>query len=169
MPNWCQNDVTFRHEDKDKIKALAERFAVENGEPFQLLRPVPDPVPVSEKTFITTMDNDGNKSQIQTSMPDWYNWRVSNWGTKWEAAWPMVKEVSDNHIVVSFDTAWSPPIELYEYLTEQGWDIEAVYCEQGMGFCGQFSEGINSGYDISDAPEFLRDWFNLDEQEDLTI
>jgi len=39
---------------------------------------------------------------------DWYEWRVQNWGTKWEPSGVDVEKGVD-HILYDFDTAWSPP------------------------------------------------------------
>lgn len=65
--------------------------------------------------------------------PYWYGWNVSNWGTKWDAS---DVEVNSGFIVeVTFNTAWSPPINAIQalarkfprdefhlrYVEEQGW------------------------------------------------
>lgn len=39
---------------------------------------------------------------------DWFNWRVENWGTKWNAC--HSKWVNDYTLI--FDTAWAPPIPI---------------------------------------------------------
>ena len=50
----------------------------------------------------------------------------------------------------SFDTAWSPPITLYEYMVEeQGYDILAYYTEEGMAFAGKFHDGMDEYYEYS--------------------
>ena len=45
----------------------------------------------------------------------WYDWRIKNWGTKWNA----YDEGSDGVSTISFLTAWSPPHEIMEALTER--------------------------------------------------
>ena len=37
--------------------------------------------------------------------------------------------VDDRTVVMSFDTAWSPPIGVYEAMVEQGWAVSATYFE----------------------------------------
>jgi hypothetical protein len=135
MPNWCDNIVTLRNSDKSKIDALATELSKDgNGEMLNTLRPNP--------------------------AGEWdYNWSVENWGTKWDAAIIDWERRDDNEIWVSFESAWSPPTTLYEYLVEQGWEVDAVYYESGMGYGGVFTtEGGDDYYEYSlDDPESIED------------
>jgi hypothetical protein len=155
MPNWCDNSVTLHHEDKSKVDALAAEMSKKNddghsmAEPFIHLRPRP-------------ADQEEN----------WYDWNISNWGTKWEAGIIDWDRQDDNTIWISFDSAWSPPIALYEYLVEHGWEVNALYQEPGMGYAGTFTTEDGDDYyeyDISDPesienlPEELIEFGNLRE------
>lgn len=51
--------------------------------------------------------------------------------------------VEDDTIHLNFDSAWSPPEEVYEYLEEQGWSVWATYYEPGMEIAG-----IGEGSDL---------------------
>ena len=69
----------------------------------------------------------------------WYDWNITNWGTKWEASDVVRTEITkhkDEYVIeYDFTTAWSPVSELllllsenwprlaffYEYQEEQGW------------------------------------------------
>ena len=126
MPNWCDNSLTISHDDKLKIDELEAALLKENPEIFQFLRPRPK-------------DQDEN----------WYDWNIENWGTKWDVNLDFVERVSENTIVLGFNTAWSPPIELYDYLTEQGWRINAMYSEGGVGFVGRYEDGVDDCYEYS--------------------
>ena len=158
MPNWCTNQVTLRHSDKSKIEAVFEE--VTKGvrcELFQMLRPMP-----------LVEEEEGNEG--------WYTWRLDNWGTKWEAqVFHSVME-NDNEVVIDFDTAWGPPIELYDYLLKDGWEIEAAYHEPGMGLVGRFTgsggevvqnDSYEWNYDAEEPfkhiPEELVEWANLED------
>lgn len=46
---------------------------------------------------------------------DWYNWRVNNWGTKWNACYS--KWVNDYTLI--FDTAWAPPIPIIKEIKKK--------------------------------------------------
>lgn len=135
MPNWCDNSLTLRHTDKSKIDALvAEMNKKGEAEPFQHLRPNPT--------------------------GEWqYDWSVANWGTKWEASVIDWDHTGDNEVMIWFESAWSPPTTLYEFLVEEGWEVEAIYHECGMCYIGQFTtEGGDDyyEYDLSD-PSTLDD------------
>jgi hypothetical protein len=153
MPNWCSNWVTFQNDDPKLIQKLAERFSQKEGEPFNFLRPQPEVLPQPKKTFIKSVGLDGEERDIDVSLPDWYAWRVENWGTKWEAAYPEIIEQSEKELKVNFDTAWGPPIALYEFLHENGWGIDAEYREENMGFEGRFVDGIDETWDIVETDE----------------
>jgi len=127
MPNWCYNTATFYNEDKSVIDGFEQELSKEEAQPLNYLRPNPS--------------------------GDWeYDWSVSNWGTKWDIS-PMDWEREDDHtIVMHFDSAWSPPTVIYDYLTENGWSVRAYYHEPGMGFAGCYEDGNDDyyEYDITD-------------------
>jgi hypothetical protein len=47
------------------------------------------------------------------------------------------------------DTAWGPPVALYNYMTEQGYTIDAFYNEEGMAFCGHYADGHDAYYEYN--------------------
>jgi hypothetical protein len=53
--------------------------------------------------------------------------------------WDYVR--NENTISFTFDTAWSPPIELYDTLLPKGFQINASYYEPGIGFAGIYEDG----------------------------
>jgi hypothetical protein len=136
MPNWCDNSITLSNSDKTKIDALEEELNKENengrsdANVFNHLRPRP-------------LEEEEN----------WYDWNVNHWGTKWDADIYDSSRQDDNTIYISCGTAWAPPIHLYEYLVENGWQVNALYHEPGMGFCGTYDNEIGDNYyeyDITD-------------------
>ena len=150
MPNWCDNSVTITHSDKSKIDAIEAGLSKEQHEFFQTIRPRP----------ATEEDN-------------WYDWNITNWGTKWEASIIDWERLGDNEIYVSFDSAWSPPIAVYEFMLEQGYDVEAMYWESGMAFCGIYEDGFDDYYEYGDLdsdgvtntiPQELDEYFCISEQ-----
>jgi hypothetical protein len=63
----------------------------------------------------------------------------------------------DNSIWISFESAWSPPIALYEYIYhELDWQVEGLYHEGGCAFCGIWKDGDDDFYE-----------YNFDELETL--
>jgi len=146
MPNYCGNTLTVSG-NKDAIKRFKEQ-AIDNSDkengpsPLSFGRFVPEPEGL--------MDNN-----LNSPMPDWYTWRVSNWGTKWEVCDASVIEESDEHITYSFDTAWSPPENWLHKVAEMYKDLhfKLVYREDGMAFMGAIDFGGGSltsagGWDV---------------------
>jgi len=71
---------------------------------------------------------------------NWYDWRVTNWGTKWGIDGESIQfyDEDEDRIEIHFDTAWSPPNEIYQELRDKYEDIEIswFYREDGMQFAG---------------------------------
>lgn len=59
----------------------------------------------------------------------WYDWRINNWGTKWNAC---VSIITDNTVI--FTTAWSAPGNIYRRLSESGYDFSVGYADENTGF-----------------------------------
>ena len=71
---------------------------------------------------------------------NWFDWRVTNWGTKWDIGGDSIDfyDEDDDRIELHFDTAWSPPDQIYEALRDKYEDIEIswFYREDGEQFAG---------------------------------
>ncbi len=127
MPNWCMNnaDITATTEEQ---KALLYRVSTAEAADgfFELLRP----------------------------LGEWdYNNSVDNWGTKWDVE-PLSMEYDGTTLTASFDSAWAPPVALYEYLKEQGFEVSANYYEPGMDFAGEWTDGDD--FVLEDVAELAR-------------
>ena len=168
MPNWCNNSITIKG-STETIKTLWEE-ANQEGEDGGLLNAM---VPMPKELEGTTAPSD---------TPNWYDWCVSNWGTKWDVSLEGL-EFTDNGdgtatIEGYFDSAWSPPIDAYNTFCEDmdGVYLEAYYEEGGMCFVGYWdSEGADDHYEYDDftsdnikdnVPAYLVEHFALDERLD---
>ena len=129
MPNWCLNNLTIEHSDP----AMVDRFerAYNAGKTCHEFIPVPEDI------------GDG-----------WWDFCVNNWGTKWDIGADIGSDKEEyyglkatrvgNQISGTFDSAWSPPIGLYEKLVELGYNVKASYFEPGMAFCGIYDNGFDN-------------------------
>jgi hypothetical protein len=133
MPNWCMNDAEVTHENPEMMAKFAEAWNA--GGLLAAFHPQPDNI------------GEG-----------WYDWRLANWGTKWDVGLekdePQV-EVVNNTLQLSFNSAWSPPTGGYEKLAELGFEIRAYYWEPGMCFAGRWSDGEDHCYDITEGTDGL--------------
>ena len=134
MPNWCSNSITISG-STDTIKQLWDDAHV--GDDFGLLNAM---VPMPKELDDTTKGTDGDAV-------NWYDWRVQNWGTKWDVSDEGLEYVDngDGTSVIQgwFDSAWAPPIEAYNTFLDDmdGCSIEATYEEGGMDFAGIYTDG----------------------------
>ena len=158
MPNHCHNRVTFyaptgSTESLCQIAKLKQIFKDENT--FGQIIPEPDwhntPLLTSDNHYGTKYGNDGELPQYvedpwkrlvfkSTGITDqrWYDWRVQNWDTKWDAYDVEVTDDDPAQFEVEFNTAWSPPEAICHKIRE---DYPAVsvswfYDEPGMEFAG---------------------------------
>ena len=80
---------------------------------------------ISDEEYIKQPDH--SKSPLDFSGNNWYDWNVTNWGTKWDVAVHDDKEYSDtelmeeteNSLAYRFNTTWSPPHPAIEKLSKQ--------------------------------------------------
>ena len=156
MPNWCNNTVQINHKDPAKVYALVE--AINEGKFCNFVIPVPEDLQI----VAGRVGDETNPEQIELERKtaeniekygagNWYDFCVSRWGTKWDVD-PYEKiEYDDQHdkngITFGFDSAWSPPMGIYEELVEQGYEVVAYYYEPGMCFVGKFDNGCDECYD----------------------
>lgn len=133
MPNWCTNRLLLSHSDASKLQEFRDAFASKNTCNHYL--PMPD-------------------GYLESGQ--WYDWCIENWGTKWDFGSTVEMNCSnmpeDLLVDVSFSSAWSPPIKLYDKLCELGYGVRAYYVEEGVGFAGIYTDGHNSTADYC-APD----------------
>ena len=48
----------------------------------------------------------------------WYDWNTANWGTKWNAGDVEITRDGKDGMKVTFQTAWGPPLPIFEKLAE---------------------------------------------------
>jgi hypothetical protein len=158
MPNWCNNTITLTG-PKEKITAIYAK-AKKDDALLQQLKPMPEALDGTT----SPAPKEGKVQPLVDGFDNWYDWRVQNWGTKWDVDMEGL-ELSDDGTTITgwFDSAWSPPIHAYEYFLTDNEDcsINSYYYEGGMDFAGQWE-------DFADA-EVTPSEFTADEMEDSTM
>jgi len=167
MPNWCNNTLTINEDSNDSILDVLKDYLNENGElSFEKILPIPDELKNTTSPTPDDVDSAVRKKLIKKYGSDnWWDWCVSNWGTKWDAD----VDYSDESCI-SFTTAWSPPIGIVKTLSKlTGKEFRLTYIEEGMDFCGEFFayknwlENQDCEYSIKDAPDALKEELGVDE------
>ena len=156
MPNWCNNTLSLTG-PKEKITAIYNK-AKEDNALLQQLKPMPEAL----EGTTSPAPKEGKVQPLVDGFDNWYDWRVQNWGTKWDVDVDDNLELSDDGTTISgwFDSAWAPPIHAYEYFLTENEDcsIKSYYYEGGMDFAGLWE-------DFADA-EVTPSEFTADEMED---
>ena len=145
MPNWCSNEVEIYGEKEDIAKFVEECFTDFKGTPvldFNKVMPEPD----YDKPQKDGTHNNGVQKELHDVMPDWWNWRNTNWGTKWNlvpdpegnlTGYELV-EHGEDFLQLEFETAWSPPAGIYDTIFEKYPDLTVswFYREDGCQLAG---------------------------------
>lgn len=154
MPNWCGNTVEIRHEDPAMIERVRKGFL--DGKLLNEFLPVPQDLQI----VAGRVGDDSDPKQIELEAQEkrniekygyanWYDWCVANWGTKWDVGGDGIEPVDiPGGVSVTFDSAWSPPIDAFATLVDQfGFSIRAYYYEPGMAFAGIWEDGDDDFYE----------------------
>lgn len=153
MPNWCENILTIES-PSDELQSYLQK----NSLSFEKIKPTPPEL----------LEGSG-----------WYDWRVSNWGTKWDLDEQEQRDVFEQFMLNSepnwqatFITAWAPPCQAIAALSKKFPNDKFVlrYVEFGMGFAGtaHISQGLSHEEDTDDNDEinqFAVDYFGYDMEE----
>ena len=130
MPNWCENKVRATFTDKAQYQIFCAHLELaEENNLFDLFYPTPS-----------------RQENVETILADdWYEWRIENWGTKWN---PTIQDFNTSEddskyiyeVNLYIDTAWAPPIEFFKTIASIQFPnalFALAYYEPGMGFAGR--------------------------------
>lgn len=176
MPNWCDNSVTIRHDDPAKLVELKQ--AVMDKRFLASVIPVPADLFANNAGYFADEELEAQRvaqeeaNKALYGYGNWYDFCVNKWGTKWDVE-PYNEPVLDgNTLKFEFQSAWAPPIGVYEQLVENGFSVTAYYNETGMAYCGAWVDyaddyfeygGLNSGEVRELLPDDLNDLFGISE------
>jgi hypothetical protein len=187
MPNWCENTITIKGKAQ-QVNDIYQRLIKDDAEEglCSILYPQP------KDMFTGNLGQKEREECQEKGIPNWYDWQTSNWGTKWDTCdgdWKY-EDADDGEAILTgnFQTAWGPPIGVYEHAQEAHPElyIYAMYYECGCAFAGiwetdfgedhyslegtkkdleeQLPEELNDAFGITEnmeeEPEELSEWIN---------
>ena len=174
MPNWCNNEVTLSHDDPAMLSRAEQAF---KAGAF-LAEFIPCPKPLLDT--VSGSCAEGYEREVHEAVqkinikyfgyPNWYDWCLSHWGTKWDVGRDGSCHLDDlDGLKLSFDSAWSPPIAAYETLETLGFSVLAYYYESGCSFCGRYQEGEDDYFEIRGDSDWVAENIPPDIDKALNI
>ena len=176
MPNWCNNTLVIKHQDPAMIARAKDAFAA--GKFLNEFVPIPESLHIVSGS-VGEKDRAEHEAQMTANLAahgykDWYDFSVNEWGTKWDVGdGDGINEITENSMTVYFDSAWAPPCAAYEKMADLGFEIEALYDECGMAFCGRWTNeggdeyfeygGMTSDTAEQELPKELNETFGIAE------
>jgi hypothetical protein len=97
---------------------------------------------------------------VNSSSPEhnWYNWNIANWGTKWDAYETILPDGQEpiDIALVSFNTAWGPPIDFFLAwsIKYPDFEFDVVYEIEGEG--PGMPHLVFSNGEMSEREEYFR-------------
>lgn len=167
MPNWVYNTMSVSGSKEAianfKIKAVKD----ERDEVLSYWNFVTPPQEALDSGEYHSENgwskDDGSYGDTENN---WYNFNTREWGTKWDASDTWITEDEETHLVYSFSSPWSPPIPVFEAMTEQHPNLEFIFSwqeEQGWGGEAVGTDGIfviTKEYDIPSSHQEYKDGGN---------
>ena len=148
MPNWCNNSINIQG-STETVKTLWDEANKEGSGLLDAMKPMPKEL--DGTTSPTPQEGQAGYKGPQPKIDgfdNWYDWRVKNWGTKWDIDPKEGLEFTDNgdgtaQISGWFESAWAPPIQAYDTFLDDmdGCSLTADYHEPGMDFAGFYDNG----------------------------
>jgi len=125
MPNHTDNRVILSHDDSQQIDMIYNIMNTDDTPLCQTLIPMDEAL----------LNNDAHADD------GWYTWRLQNWGTKWDVYESHCTRFDANTLQLTFYTAWSPPMPIYDKLVDMGFEVTARYLDEGWGYIGEYVSG----------------------------
>lgn len=169
MPNWCMNELSVSGEAAELEKfvfstqGLPAQYPPQEWEKdrflniqkpketffcFNALVPTPESVLQMGYDAHDKIPKDAYQLLLAGKIVepiDGYHWSIQNWGTKWDIYFDKISpekmgwSKGCEHILFSFDTAWSPPQAWFEKVVEMFPKLyfDLHYEEPGCYYAGE--------------------------------
>jgi hypothetical protein len=152
-------------EQPAKIIKLADELVVaktgeERSDILDQLREASKPIEIPQLIPCANGTEKNRKALIKKYGTDnWYDWNVSNWGTKWDCSSSECGYQTDNesYFSVNFDSAWSPPTGWFHKVAEMypKLNFKLSYSETGCWFAGVMYTNEGGVSEEQGEPEYI--------------
>jgi hypothetical protein len=170
MPNWVSNNVSVTAKSKAELDAFLEKakgeqskIRNEGNEEFHFgafVHPSDEDLPYYkgeiEEEKPEGWDELSHAEQLAHNLKysgrGWYDWNITNWGTKWDASDIYVERADDLIANIGFQTAWSPPEPFFKAMVEQFPELGfEIFYEEEQGWGGEL---VGSNGELSQVREW---------------
>jgi hypothetical protein len=156
MPNWCTNTLIVKG-DATELKMFIEDTIVNDEFTLNRLYPTPPELLEQSSPNVYRGDDEQEKAKHEDNVKsltdrygynNWYDWRIYNWGTKWDASDSHVVSMEDDLLHVDFLSAWAPPYLWLRKIAPRFPKLRfsLTYYEEGMGFGGRSTWDYDHGF-----------------------
>lgn len=165
MPNWCYNLVEIEGKKEEVIRFLNDLIAkpqiicreelnIEHMSDAEKLVEL-ERLKNLEKECVTYSKIMPQPDSVLLGKEPWYDWRLKNWGVKWDISDLEVSTIKDAideasecddycHTSFDYDTPWCAPEQFYAYATLH-YDIEVTLSSEEPGVCIYQKKSIEKG------------------------
>ncbi len=118
MPNWFYFSLEVEGKEKDvqefvqNVKGSKEFDTEDSAFDFNHFIPQPDNI------FKDNLGEKERKECEENGVPNWYDWNVHNWGTKWNANVDFQNGEGTNYHTFHISTAWAFPTSVIKKMIE---------------------------------------------------
>lgn len=171
MPNHVRTVIKISKIKPDDISLILNLLATkEKGQiiiDFDKIKPEPRTINNCPEDYrITSAKEAYIEENDERPWFNWYTWRISHWGTKWEA-YDGYTVIGKTYIKFIFSTAWSLADPIIQKLASLGYDIDVKYADEAYGSnCGKLTYTSEQGwaywneFELKDPVRFARDLWN---------
>ena len=179
MPNWCENTLNVNGTAED-ISAFI-KWLDDKPFCFERIIPTPDELQDSCPFSQARKDSGAGKELIEKFGSDnWYDWRLQNWGCKWDIDDREGRPTHSSAKLICFDfqTPWGPPERAIYTLSLKFPNLTffLAHYEMGCGFAGEMKvkngESEGTYYDAEENVESFKKYVSerwgmeFDEEEE---
>ena len=158
MANICMNRLDVVGNEKE-VDAFVERFEKDGISAFY---PTPKELEDVEAPAKTKEPEEVVKRNVEKyGHPDWYEWRVANWGIKWDVDNIQLEYLDKGEAGFSFDSPWDAPGKAFETISKVFPELtfKLDFIETGMAFFGETV--CKNGEIVNDVSYRLEDRFGI--------
>lgn len=171
MPNWCSNTLVISGDIKE-LELFKQKSITRSAKGLDIflmdgLVTMPEELAICED--LTPEQKAERISKY--GYDNWYDWRLENWGSKWDAQEPSIQE-NEYDLTITFDTAWSPAIPYIKQVAKMFPKLvfDLYFMETGEWFAGRvmaknenFDEQYGEPKQVDDEGNEVR----YDEEKDM--